>query len=239
MLETTTRASTSTKKAKSQPNVKRSSSCAATVKPKCNFCQGELVIYYCKNFVALPVSQRVAEIRSRKLCVNCLRSSSHASSKYTSGQCKVCQAKHNTLLHIPSAMDSSTSNTDKEVALKATPPPSLLSNYALESSNNEQAMLSTAVVLLCDSDGSRRACRALLNCESQVNFVTKKFVEALGLRVYQISRSAVSTARNLDQSRSRNQITIATQLVHRSYRMNRYWLDCWQNSDVFFGAEQI
>jgi len=33
MLETTTKASTSTKKAKSQPNVKRSSSCAATVKP--------------------------------------------------------------------------------------------------------------------------------------------------------------------------------------------------------------
>ena len=130
MLEPITRAgSTSARKieAKSQPNAKRS--CAATVKSKCNFCQGEHVVYYCKNFVALPISQRLAEIRSRKLCVNCLRSSSHASSKCTSGQCKVCQAKYNTLLHIPSAADPSTSNTDKEVAPKATPPPSLLSNY--------------------------------------------------------------------------------------------------------------
>ena len=70
-------------------------------------------------------------------------------------------ARQNTLLHIPSAADPSTSNTDKEIAPKATPPPSLLSNYALESSNNEQAMLSTAVVFICGSDGSRRACRAL------------------------------------------------------------------------------
>jgi len=74
VLETTTRASTTSAKkveAKSQPNVKRSSSCAATVKPKCNFCQEEF-IYYCKNFMALPISQRFAEIRSRKLCVNLL-----------------------------------------------------------------------------------------------------------------------------------------------------------------------
>ncbi|XP_012058650.1 PREDICTED: uncharacterized protein LOC105621809 [Atta cephalotes] len=138
VLEITTRASnTSVKKieAKSQPNVKRSSSCAATVKPKCNFCQGGHVIYYCKNFVAFPISQRIAEIRSRKLCVNCLRSSSHASSKCTSGQCKPL-----------------TNNTNKEVVPNVTPPPSLLANYASESSNNEEAMLSTAVVLVCDSD---------------------------------------------------------------------------------------
>ena len=72
VLKTTTRASTTSAKkieAKSQPNVKRLSSCATTVKPKCNFCQGEHVIYYCKNFVALPASQRVAEIRSRKLAL--------------------------------------------------------------------------------------------------------------------------------------------------------------------------
>jgi len=136
-----------------------------------------------------------------------------------SGQCKVCQAKHNTLLHIPSAADSSISNTDKEVALKATLPPSLLSNYALESSNNEQVMLSTAVVFICGSD-SRRACRALLDCGSQANFVTKKFVEALGSLGLRRQRHG-----NLDQSCGRNQITIATQFLHRGYRMHRYWSD--------------
>ncbi|KAG5335786.1 SETMR methyltransferase, partial [Acromyrmex heyeri] len=135
--------------AKSQPNVKQSLSCAATVKPKCHFCQGDHVIYYCKNFVALPVSQRAAKIRSRKLCVNCLSSSSHASSKCTSGQCKVFQAKHN------SATDPSTNNTDKEVASKEIPPPSVVAIHASGSFNSEQVMLSTAVVHVYDSDGSQ------------------------------------------------------------------------------------
>jgi len=103
----------------------------------------------------LLVSQRAAEIRSRKLCVNCLRSSSQ-SSKCTSGQCKVCQAKHNTLLHMPSAADLSTNNIDKEVASKATPPLSVLATHNSRSFNSEQVMLSTAVMLVCDIDGSRR-----------------------------------------------------------------------------------
>jgi len=92
----------------------------------------------------------------------------------------------NTLFPIPSVANPSTNNTDKEVA---TSPPSLLSNYAWESSNNEQVMLSTAVVLICGSDGSRRACRALLDCGSQANFVTTKFVEALGLETRPTSLS--------------------------------------------------
>jgi len=69
MLEPITRAgSTSARKieAKSQPNAKRSS-CAATVKPKCNFYQGEHVIYYCKNFVTLPISKTRGNSQSQTL----------------------------------------------------------------------------------------------------------------------------------------------------------------------------
>jgi len=51
------------------------------------------------------------------------------------------------------------------------------SDHASGSFNSEQVMLSTAVVLVCNSDGSHRACRALLDCGSQANFVSKKFVE--------------------------------------------------------------
>jgi len=94
-----------------------------------------------------------------------------------------------TLLHMSSAADPSTNNIDKEAAPKVILPPSLLSNYALESSNNEQVMLSTAVVLICGSDGSRRACRALLDCGSQANFATKKFVKALDLEMHPSSLS--------------------------------------------------
>ena len=58
-----------------------------------------------------------------------------------SDQCKVCQAKHNTLFQMLSAANPLTNNTDKEVAPNATSPPSFLANYASESTNSEEAML--------------------------------------------------------------------------------------------------
>jgi len=93
-----------------------------------------------------------------------------------------------------SAADSSTNNTDKEVASKATPLPSVLASHASGSFKGEQVMLSTAVILVCDDDGSRRACRALLDCGSQANFISKKFVEILGLetRPLNVSISGVN-----------------------------------------------
>ena len=50
-------------------------------------------------------------------------------------------------------------------------------------------MLSTTVILVCDDDGSRRACQALLDCGSQANFVSKKFVEILGLKTHTLNVS--------------------------------------------------
>ncbi|KYN24380.1 PREDICTED: uncharacterized protein LOC108758197 [Trachymyrmex cornetzi] len=166
---------------KSQPNAKRSSSCAATVKSKCHFCQGDHAIYYCKNFVALPVSQRAAEIRSRKLCANCLRSTSHASNKCTSGQCKVCHLKHNTLLHASAAAESPASDPVKETTSKVANSTSVLATHSGGGLGDESVMLSTAVVHTYNSEGSSRLCRVLLDCGSQANFVSKRLVESLGL----------------------------------------------------------
>ncbi|KAG5339159.1 PIF1 helicase, partial [Acromyrmex charruanus] len=58
-----------------------------------------------------------------------------------------CQAKHNTLLHMPSAADPSTNNIDKEVASKEIPPSSVVATHVSGSFNSEQVMLSTAIVL--------------------------------------------------------------------------------------------
>ncbi|KYM95705.1 hypothetical protein ALC62_13647 [Cyphomyrmex costatus] len=50
-------------------------------------------------------------------------------------------------------------------------------------------LYSTAVVHAYDSEGSPRACRVLLDCGSQANFVSKKFVKALGLQTRPLSVS--------------------------------------------------
>ena len=71
-----------------------------------------------------------------------------------------------------------------------------------------------AVVLVYDSDDSRRACRALLDCRSQANFVAKKFVEALDLetRPLNVSISGVN-----DTVTSSNHIRIKLQSQLNSY----------------------
>ncbi|XP_018313929.1 uncharacterized protein [Mycetomoellerius zeteki] len=180
---------------KTQPSTKRQSACAATVKSKCHFCQGEHAIYYCKDFVALPVVQRISEIRSRKLCVNCLRSSFHTSSKCTSGSCKVCHAKHNTLLHATEVTASSTNNAENNDSSKAANSPSVVATHASGVINSDQVILSTASVYACDNKGSRKPCRrVLLDCGSQANFVSKRLVRNLGLetRPLNVSISGVN-----------------------------------------------
>jgi len=183
MLEATSKSNPlNTKNTRSQSNAKQTA-CVASVKAKCNYCQGDHSIYYCKEFLALPVLQRISEIRNRKICVNCLRSSSHASSKCTSGSCKVCQAKHNTLLHAASDQGADGGQEPKATTL----PVSITS--ASDLMNGSQAMLSTAIVYTYDIQGSNKPCRVLLDCGSQVNFISKQFLSRLRLKPQSVSVS--------------------------------------------------
>lgn len=81
-----------------QTNRKRQTTCTATVKIKCTFCQGKHSVYHCKDFLALAIPQRIAQVRKHKICTSCLRSTAHLSSKCPSGNCRICELKHNTLL---------------------------------------------------------------------------------------------------------------------------------------------
>ena len=123
---------------------------------------------------------------------------------------------------MPSAADPSINNTDKEVAPNATPPSSLLSNYALESSNNEQVMLSTAVHLrqrrLAQGVSSPVGLWIASELRNQEICRSSRFRNA-SIKSLDLRRQRHG---NLDQSRDWNQITIAIQFVHHGYRMHRY-----------------
>lgn len=164
-------------------SAKRQMACVATLKSKCSYCQGEHSIYYCKDFLELQIPQRISEIRTRKICLNCLRSTTHVSSKCTSGGCKVCQAKHNTLLHItptaPQSSDSSDSGRKGNDKSKSSSASSVVATHVIGHSGN--VMLSTAMVHAHDHQEIPRPCRVLLDCGSQANFISRKFVTKLGL----------------------------------------------------------
>ncbi|XP_011883660.1 PREDICTED: uncharacterized protein LOC105570820 [Vollenhovia emeryi] len=185
---------------RSQPSERRQASCVATVKQRCNYCNGEHAVYYCKDFLDLSVPRRITAVRERKLCVNCLRSPAHALNKCTSRGCKVCKVKHNTLLH---QADSSTNNPEPPKDSKT--PTSLVATGTYVSSNSceRYTMLSTAVVNVFDCKESPLPCRVLLDCGSQANFISRECVNTLGLRTrpWNISISGISnTATKATQS---------------------------------------
>ena len=76
----------------------------------CAYCKGPHMIFRCPSFGALPVPRRWEFVRSKKLCVNCLRS--HVD-KCGFGHCKRCDKHHNTLLHdeAKSTISKSSSST--------------------------------------------------------------------------------------------------------------------------------
>ncbi|XP_018367479.1 PREDICTED: uncharacterized protein LOC108763994 [Trachymyrmex cornetzi] len=213
--------------AQAQHNARRQS-CLATVKAKCVFCKGEHFIYHCQKFLALPVRQRISEIRKRKLCTNCLRSTDHASNKCPSGSCKICNSKHNSLLHLTAAIStkSDTSNPrespvdDKGGAPPASSPTALVTHSANSPVHN-CVMLSTAVVSAHDSKGALKSCRVLLDSGSQANFISQRFLDTLGLR----TRASEVSISGINKTTTRSLRAVE---VHLQSRINSFniLLDC-------------
>lgn len=166
---------------RSQSNMKRQAACAATVKSKCIYCHGDHYIYFCQAFQALPVSRRISEIRKRKICFNCLRTTTHAYDKCTSGSCKRCKAKHNTLLHDSSVAEPQSAEAtqcDESLPIQS---PTALATRGPTPSLPDSVMLSTAIVHVYDSAGSLKLCRVILDSCSQAHFISEKFMSSLGL----------------------------------------------------------
>ncbi|XP_029158343.1 uncharacterized protein LOC114930654 [Nylanderia fulva] len=205
-----------------QSSLKRQASCVATVKPKCNFCNGDHVIYYCKDFLALSVSQRITEIRNRKIC-NCMRSSSHASAKCTSKGCRVCNAKHNTLLHLA----NNTSGIQEVESTKAKETNSVSSSttlvmHAYSNSIKNHIMLSTAVINASHANGSTRTC-VLLDNGSQANFISTNCMKLLGLRSRPLNISITGIGDTATKSthvvRIESQVTFRLSLLNPEFNI--------------------
>lgn len=197
-------------------SAKRQAANVATVTTKCNYCQAEHLIYHCKSFLALPTSQRISEIRKRKICLNCLRSSAHLANKCPSGNCKICHFKHNTLLYVS---DSSSQASERESAKsneqKSIETHSAVATHASSQFGSTNTILSTAILYAFDRQGSPKPCRALLDCGSQATFISKKFLSALGLKPKTLNMSISGVNGSCLNSTQVVQLTLQSRL--RSY----------------------
>lgn len=155
----------------------------ATTNVMCAFCGKEdHPIYKCNDFKQLDVDHRIKEVRSRKLCLNCLKAASHQAKQCGAGACRKCNKRHNTLLHLEQTPKKE-AEIDSASSTGTIGEKSVASSVNLASVRQErQVLLATAIVNVLDFRGKPTPCRALLDCGSQSCFVTTNCVEKLGTK---------------------------------------------------------
>ncbi|XP_067216952.1 uncharacterized protein [Linepithema humile] len=157
----------------------RVSSNVSTQRKECPICHGEHLAFACETFLKMAVYDRIASVKNNKLCLNCLRSTTHQAKDCTSGGCKKCNKKHNTLLHLVAA-ETTREASDKERSTgikpannKITLTSSLSSGTPICDSLKKHTWLSTAVVWVLNYKNEWSTCRVLLDAGSEVNFATR------------------------------------------------------------------
>jgi len=226
MLEATSKV-TLNPKSNPRSQTSRPIACAATTTSRCGHCSGEHSIYYYKDFLALTVPQRVSEIRKRKTCVNCLRSTSHVSNKCPSGGCKICKAKHNSLLHPTAAPSTERATSEKEnrELPDAANSAKIISTHGLNARSNHRIILSTALIHAYDKTGSLMPCRALLDCGSQASFISQSYLNALGIQSRSLNISITGINDAVTKASQMAQVKIKSRVDSFSETLNCIVID--------------
>jgi len=186
----------------------RSSSFTTTTSFKCYNCNGSHSIYKCTKFLALTILQRIKRINDLKLCNICLRAHSD---KCKSRNCPKCARPHNGLLHLPRTNNNNTHTGgagNSGESSNTTPPaendrndianeaminsaPASVNAHTRQNSEVGQVLLSTAEILVFDSQNKPVLCRALLDSGSQHNFMTESLTRRLNLKRIKSSCSII------------------------------------------------
>ncbi|KAJ8914084.1 hypothetical protein NQ315_014279 [Exocentrus adspersus] len=143
----------------------------------------------------LSNENRLAAVEKFSLCKNCLKIG-HNVDNCRLGPCKICQQKHNSLLHAEAQSNSSNAGREgkpaEQLALVVNP-------VRLNDDNNHQVLLSTVTFFVQNAKGEKIQCRAILDSGSQVHLVTEKCAKLLQLPLH----SANMTVSGINQTISK------------------------------------
>lgn len=186
---------------------------AATASPvadqRCDMCGGSHPTFKCSSFNSLSVSDRLSKVKEKNICFNCLRRGHSVKNCSSKKSCSRCNKRHHTLLHLENNASSSrppdegneakSSPANPNPAIGVPGPSKAESNVKPEIqpsvtaaySNNpmnpaSQVVLLTALVNVVDHRQRPRVCKALLDCGSQVSFISQSLVTSLGIDVEEV-----------------------------------------------------
>ncbi|XP_040175623.1 uncharacterized protein LOC120908545 [Anopheles arabiensis] len=123
----------------------------------------------------MSVADRKQLVQSKGLCFNCL-SPAHRLRQCTSSGCKICQQRHHTLLH--EAAPATEASDDPSTS--STCPHQSLTHCSIQIENSV-VLLQTVLVQVDDNHGRSHLARALLDSGAQLNIVTERLTQRLGV----------------------------------------------------------
>ncbi|XP_041767820.1 uncharacterized protein LOC121591419 [Anopheles merus] len=143
---------------------------------RCKLCDvSKHSVYRCELINNMSVADRKQLVQSKGLCFNCL-SPAHRVRQCTSSGCKICQQRHHTLLHEAAP---ATEASDAPATSSICPPQSL--THCSIQIENSVVLLQTVLVQVEDNHGRCHLARALLDSGAQLNIVTERLTQRLGV----------------------------------------------------------
>ncbi|KAB0796731.1 hypothetical protein PPYR_10792, partial [Photinus pyralis] len=179
---------------------------------QCFYCKKDHVIYKCPEFLNMSPNARISAIKKRGLCMNCL-SANHSERICKSSNCRTCNKRHNSLLHLEDLSLDLEDNRDITHQSTSSNNETAITMHSIKT--NDLVLLSTALVFVPDKHGYLHKFRALLDNGSQSNFVTKKVCDQLGLEKQKVNFAISGVGQSL-QSIS-NQVTISITSINKQY----------------------
>lgn len=154
-----------------------------TTNISCSNCQKNHFISNCDLFLALDNSARSARARELKICINCLRKGHFLPNCKSLSTCRKCKRRHNTLLHFETkhtnTQRDSNSISKEQSSGETSEVLSVANCTALE---DNQILLSTAIIQIKDSQNKPHSVRVLLDSASQSSFITESLLRKLNQR---------------------------------------------------------
>lgn len=174
----------------------------------CVCCSEYHRLYECRKFKELSVTDRLGLVRDKGLCFNCLspfHTADICKSKYS---CKECGRKHNFLLHFEKSIELQPNDIMTEEIVSPSTSKSLMSLPVNRVGSH--VFLTTAVVIIKDYLGDNRECRAILDCGSQNNFISRKLARLLRLKTSKTLMSINGIGANQAQSTASVEINMSS-----------------------------
>lgn len=151
---------------------------ASTVFLNCFKCNKDHLLYRCYEFKRLPYNKKLDFVKSKRLCINCLKGNHYANSCPSKYNCFHCNKRHHSLMHDSTvSINSSSDKQDTKSTLTPESPPGLVGT----TSGDKSVLLGTATAHIKDWQGQLHTIRLVIDSGSQFSIITESCARRLGL----------------------------------------------------------